>query len=424
MSLTLEVQISIILMMSLFFILITLMNQIKERESLKQLIIVQSKIILGIGLFLMSLVFLNSYYYLISSVICYVLKISPVYMSSASFETVLIEKWFVIICTVLMAFVINVALAYYTRFKHLFIAPFEMIIFTTVMMTLLQQSSLSISSQIMMMAVVLGMVMSIAPSITSKLCKGELEGRTTLGLFHYLDNWLCIGVGNLFGKCHLSTEAFVENSNFKRILKKGFSGVTFFLIITTVLLTFIAYFQGYHEQTRLVILNQLIVEGIGLLVINVLILLMGIGCFYGFYRLIISVYPVYLSFFEKIIPTAYFATDWIYQLQHCRYVGLIGFISSYVAALVTLMYLSFYQVTEIVMPELVSIGLIGVLVSKMANQVNGVKGTLIASFMNGILLTVIPTLSLHYLKALQLEGSFRSLDTFFISQLLDRLFIF
>lgn len=94
------------------------------------------------------------------------------------------------------------------------------------------------------------------------------------------------------------------------------------------------------------------------------------------------------------------------------------------AALVTLMYLSFYQVTEIVMPELVSIGLIGVLVSKMANQVNGVKGTLIASFMNGILLTVIPTLSLHYLKALQLEGSFRSLDTFFISQLLDRLFIF
>ena len=69
MSLTLEVQISIILMMSLFFILITLMNQIKERESLKQLIIVQSKIILGIGLFLMSLVFLNSYYYLISSVI-------------------------------------------------------------------------------------------------------------------------------------------------------------------------------------------------------------------------------------------------------------------------------------------------------------------------------------------------------------------
>lgn len=95
-----------------------------------------------------------------------------------------------------------------------------MIIFTTVMMTLLQQSSLSISSQIMMMAVVLGMVMSIAPSITSKLCKGELEGRTTLGLFHYLDNWLCIGVGNLFGKCHLSTEAFVENSNFKRILKK------------------------------------------------------------------------------------------------------------------------------------------------------------------------------------------------------------
>ena len=80
MSLTLEVQISIVLMMSLFFILITLMNQIKERESLKQLIIVQSKIILGIGLFLMSLVFLNSYYYLISSVICYVLKISPVYM--------------------------------------------------------------------------------------------------------------------------------------------------------------------------------------------------------------------------------------------------------------------------------------------------------------------------------------------------------
>ena len=61
MSLTLEVQISIILMMSLFFILITLMNQIKERESLKQLIIVQSKIILGIGLFLMSLVFLNEF---------------------------------------------------------------------------------------------------------------------------------------------------------------------------------------------------------------------------------------------------------------------------------------------------------------------------------------------------------------------------
>lgn len=424
MSLAIDIQIGIVMMITVFFMLIILLNQMKDRDSLKQIVIVQSKVILGVGLFLISLIFLNSYHYLISSVISYVLKISPVYMNSASFETVLIQKWFVIICTVFMAWIINGALAYYTKFKHLFIAPIEMIVFTTIMMTLLQQSSLSISSQIMITAGVLGLAMSIAPWITSKLCKGELEGHTTLGVFHYLDNWLCIGVGNLFGKCHLSTEAFIEKSNFKKLLKTGFLGVALFLVIVTLLFTFIAYFQGYHEQMRLVILDQFVVDGIGLQIVNSLSILVGMGCFYGFYRLMVSVYPAYLAFFKKIIPTAYFATDWIYQLQHCRYVGLIGFISSYVASFVTLMYLSFYQVTDIVMPELLSIGLIGVLVGKMGDRANGIKGALIASCMNGILLTVIPTLSFYYLKALQLQGNFNSLDTLFISQLLDRLFIF
>ena len=88
------------------------------------------------------------------------------------------------------------------------------------------------------------------------------------------------------------------------------------------------------------------------------------------------------------------------------------------------MYFSFYQWNEVVIPNPVWVGVMGIIIAKMGDQMNGIKGCIMSSLMNGFLLTIIPTLSFRWFQNPTLQIAFGSIDYFFVSQLLDILSIF
>ena len=424
MIITIKMRIILILITALIFMGGIAISQIRQKKGSGTIFLSQVKVVVAMGLSLIGLTFLDSYHYLMSTLIGNLLQLTPIYVNPTIFESFLLEKWFVILSVVLMAWLINIIFVYYTKWRYLFVTPTGAIMMSLILLFFMQYSKLTFSTILIISTILIGLAMSFGPYFTIKIGRGELEKETTIGGFNYLNIWICLGFSKLFGACETKTGDVIGRVKQPFLIKNPWKFLIISMTGISVLLLAIASMRGYDNQIRLIVFDQFIIEGVGLEGFNLLSLWLGIGCFYGVYRIVLRVYPDYLLFFKMLLPQAYFATDWIYQFKNTEKIAVVGFFCSYTSAFITLMYFSFYQWDQVVIPNLLIVGGIGILVAKLAEDINGIKGTIMASFMNGILLTAIPTLSFHWFQMLQIDASVGSLDFFFIAQLLDILFIF
>lgn len=424
MIITAKMRLGLVLISTVLFIGILLISQIKQRKGIKTILLSVGAGGLGSLLLVIGMSFLDSYHYLLSSYLSDLFQFTPIFVQPMWFESFLFEKWFVIFSVVLMAWIINLAFVYYTKWKYLFLTPASPILLTTLLLYFMQFGRLTLSSQLILITIMLGIIMTVAPYITAKMCRKANENQPVIGGFFYLNLWLCLGFSLLFGKCESTTESSLTHIRggrfFKRVGWMIFLGTS----LLSVLLIILSWIKDYNHQIRLIIFDQFVAEGLSLQFFYLMSLWIGLGCLYLTYRLVMPLYADYFNFFNAFNLPVHFATDWLYQLKHTKSVAVIGFFLSYLTAVVTLMYLSFYQWQEVIIPNFIWVGVIGIIVAKMGDQVNGIKGCIMASLMNGFLLTMIPTLSFYWLQNQQLEMAFGSIDYFFVSQLLDILSIF
>lgn len=98
-----------------------------------------------------------------------------------------------------------------------------------------------------------------------------------------------------------------------------------------------------------------------------LALLGGIGCCYRGFLSFILLYDRYLTFLIEFIPKQWIPVHWLYVVRSTSSNEGGGFIRGFVMTIITLSYLSFYQVEYIISPNLFVIGLLGLLIYKLGN---------------------------------------------------------
>lgn len=413
-----------ILMSTVLFAGIIFISQIKQQKGIRKILLSLGSSLLASLLLVTGLSFLDSYQYLSSSYLSHLFQFTPIFVQPIAFESFLSEKWFVVLSVVLMAWLINVAFVYYTKWKYLFLTPTSPILLTTVLLYFMKFGHLSLSSQLILLTVILSVMMTVAPYLTAKMCQKEGTEQTVVGEFFYINVWICLGFSLLFGRGKSKSEVVISRLNGGHYLKSVGRMLFFITSVTSILLVIVSWARGYNHQIRLILFDQFVMEGWSLQFFYLISLWFGLGCLYLTYRLLIPLYLDYFNFFKSFSSQVYFATDWLYQLKQSSSVAVIGFCLSYLTVFITLMYFSFYQWNEVVIPNPVWVGVIGIIIAKMGDQMNGIKGYIMASLMNGFLLTIIPTLSFHWFQNPPLQIAFGSIDYFFVSQLLDILSIF
>ena len=134
MIITGKMRLIFILMSTVLFAGIILISQIKQQKGLRKILLSLQSSLLASLLLVTGLLFLDSYQYLSSSYLSHLFQFTPIFVQPIAFERFLSEKWFVVLSVVLMAWLINVAFVYYTKWKYLFLTPTSPILLTSVLL--------------------------------------------------------------------------------------------------------------------------------------------------------------------------------------------------------------------------------------------------------------------------------------------------
>ncbi|MGL4337057.1 MAG: PTS transporter subunit IIC, partial [Turicibacter sp.] len=326
----------IIIITAMLMMIIIAISQLSRKKSLKIITLTQLKVMLGTGLLLVALVFLNSYQYIMAFVLGYIYKVTPLVIASdlTMVQPVFFNDLFVILSVIVVGVIINISLAHYTKLNYIFIAPFETLLMGYVIVLFMKFSMVSISTIVMVGGLILGLIMSIGPYMISHLCEGDLYRKSTLGFFNFTGFYLSVFIGKLFGKCDVKCQEVMERKH-SIILRNPIKSTLFLIIIFTIALNGLANLQGYETSMRLIILDQFSIEGDMVHLINLIGLTFAMGCLFAFYRLYIVIYPEFIAGIRQVFPSRKIATDFIYQLQECSPHIFIGFWLSVIGSFVS-----------------------------------------------------------------------------------------
>lgn len=423
MVVSLKVQAILVIVTAIIFMLGLFCAQIYQRKQAKEMVKSQCGIIGSLVLFYFGFVFINSYQYVMSILLAHIFDFTPVFLSSDVTEVVFAQDWFIMVSIMILGFIVNLFMVAYTKAKYLFLAPFELMLMSFTMVLFFKFSALSVTTSVMLGGVILGTLMSLLPYGLTKLCGSDLYHKTTLGTFNYLGYYIAVWVGKMFGRCETSCLEYSKTTT-SPVIKRPIKFIFIGMFLLSMFVVQIANAKGFDKSMRLIILDRIAVEGFTLHAINIIGLMIGMSCLFVSYKIFITWYKDIVEAIQGRFKQVVVCTDLMYQFQKCTPYIFIGFFMSLLGCLVSFGYMSFYQFDMVCFPNLILIGVIGILVAKMGDLANGLRGAVVSCFINGIVLTVLPTLTYLAFQTTSLEFYFSFVDYYFVAQLLDILFIF
>lgn len=311
------------------------------------------------------------------------------------------------VIALIMAFgmLANIVIARITRFKYVFLTGHHTLYMACMIGVILLTVGMSVTMTIIVGAVALGIVMVLFPAMAQSTMRSITKtDDVAFGHFSTIGYWTSAMIGKLVGKGSKSTEeinfpkslAFLRDSS----ISISLTMVIFYLIL--------AIFCGAdYVQTNLSgganFLVFAITKGIQFAA-GVFIILQGV-------RLVLAeIVPAFKGISEKLIPNARPAIDCPVVYTFAPNAVLIGFFSSFFGGIVG-MAIMIVTGGTIILPGVVPHFFCGATAGVFGNATGGVKGAVIGSFVNGLMLTFAPLMIMPLLGELGYAGStFSDLD--------------
>lgn len=306
----------------------------------------------------------------------------------------------------------NIVLARFSRMKYIFLTGHHTLYMACLIAVILTVGGLEGITLIAAGSMLLGLVMVLSPA----LCQPAMEKITgtkemALGHFSGFGYWASAQVGKLFKGSKSSEEInFPKGLSFLRdtTVAIGVTMVLFFLLVMGVAVANGAltdpvigsWFTSGDTKTHWVVWS--LMKGLNFAA-GVYVVLAGV-------RLIIGeIVPAFKGIAEKLVPNAKPALDCPVVFPYAPNAVLIGFLMSFAGGIVGLFALGMINASLIsvalILPGVIPHFFTGATAGVFGNAEGGMKGCVAGSFVNGLLITFLPAITLPVMGALKFANT-------------------
>lgn len=305
----------------------------------------------------------------------------------------------------------NILIARVTKFKYIFLTGHHTLYMACMLAVILTVAGFTSVPLILLGGLSLGIIMAIFPAILQPFMR-ELTGSDDVALGHFSSAgyWLSGMIGKKFGNKEKST----EDINFPKGLSFLRDSTVSIAITMTVIYVIVAIFAGSDYITSNLSdgTNHIIfaLQQAGSFAAGVFVILAGV-------RLILAeIVPAFKGISEKLVPNAKPALDCPIIYPYAPNAVLIGFFSSFVGGIVS-MIIMVVTGGVIILPGVVPHFFCGATAGVIGNATGGLRGSILGAFFQGVLISFLPVFLLPVLGDLGFAGSTFSDADFGISGL-------
>ncbi|WP_342268498.1 PTS ascorbate transporter subunit IIC [Spiroplasma endosymbiont of Aspidapion aeneum] len=308
-----------------------------------------------------------------------------------------------------IAIILNVILAKTSRFKYIFLTGHHILYLSVAISIMFYYGGIDLSKDMWFYLIVGSIFVAIYMLLSPMLSKPYMEFLTN-------DNKMYIGhanaisfaiagkIGELVGKIKKGKIKSTEEINFPTWLKV-FSNSTVAVTVTMLLIFGITYGSYWSINGKADMVAKNIIASnesvITKIIIDSIKFAAGVEILiFGIKTLTLELIPALEGVSLKWIHGAKMGVDCSIAMYYSPNAVLIGFISSFIAGIIGMsitMALNIIDpklISAIVIPGIIAHFFTGGVSGTFANIKGGILGTIIAAFVNGILLTIIPIIYL------------------------------
>ena len=295
--------------------------------------------------------------------------------------------------------IFNILIARFTKFKYIFLTGHHTLYMACMIAVILTVAGFTNVPLILLGGLALGLIMSISPAFVQKymvLLTGN--DKVALGHFSALGYWLSGFVGGLVGDRSKST----EDIHFPKSLAFLRDSTVSITISMTIIYVIVALFAGStYIETELSSGTSSLVYALqlaGQFAAGVFVILAGVRLILG------EIVPAFKGISERLVPNSKAALDCPIVYPYAPNAVLIGFISSFVGGLVSMVIMIFTG-SVVILPGVVPHFFCGATAGVIGNASGGVRGATIGAFCQGVLISFLPVFLMPVLGGLGFEGS-------------------
>lgn len=293
-----------------------------------------------------------------------------------------------------LGMVMNILIARFTRLKYIFLTGHHTLYMACFIAIMLQVSGFEGSLQVIVGAMILGLMMAFFPAIAQPFMR-KITGTDEVGFGHFstLGYVLSGGIGKLVGKGSKSTEEMVLPKNLG-FLRDSSVSISITMMVIYIILAIVSgpeFIQSELSGGDNFIIYA-VIQAISFAA-GVFIILQGV-------RLVLNeIVPAFTGISEKLVPNAKPALDCPIVFPYAPNAVLIGFIFSFLGGIVGMFILGAMHWT-LILPGVVPHFFCGATSGVFGNATGGRRGAIFGSFANGLLLTFLPAILFPMLDGL------------------------
>ena len=296
--------------------------------------------------------------------------------------------------------IVNVFIARFTKFKYIFLTGHHTLYLACMLAVIMAVAGFNTVPLIIAGSVALGIIMTLSPAILQPFMR-KLTGNDNVALGHFSAVGYAISglVGKAVkGKNPTSTEKinFPKGLGFLRDSTVSIALTMMVLYVIVALFSGPAYIEAeLSDGTNFLVFS--LIQG-GTFAGGVFIILAGV-------RLVLAeIVPAFKGISNKLVPNAKPALDVPIIYPYAPNAVLIGFFSSFIGGIVSLIIMAFTG-GVIILPGVVPHFFTGAAAGVFGNATGGIRGAIAGSFVNGLIISFLPLFLLPVLGDLGFSNS-------------------
>ncbi|MGG1631102.1 PTS ascorbate transporter subunit IIC [Rossellomorea sp. NRS-1567] len=299
----------------------------------------------------------------------------------------------------LFGMIVNIIIARFSPFKYIFLTGHHTMFMACLIAVILTTGGFTGVPLIILGSIILGALMVLSPAMLQPFTR-KVTGSDDFAVGHFgsIGYLVSATVGKVVGKGSKSTEEIKVPKSLGFLRDTSVS-----VSLTMVILFFVvagaagpAFVEGELSGGQ----NFLVfafMQGITFAV-GVYIILAGVRMLLG------EIVPAFKGIADKIVPNAKPALDCPAIFPFAGNAVIIGFLFSFIAGLVSMLFLPLLGL-KVIVPGLVPHFFTGAAAGVFGNATGGRRGAVIGSMANGVMISFLPALLLPVLGNLGFQGT-------------------
>lgn len=299
----------------------------------------------------------------------------------------------------LFGMVVNIVIARFSPFKYIFLTGHHTMFMACLIAVILTTGGFTGVPLIILGSIILGALMVLSPAMLQPFTR-KVTGSDDFAVGHFgsIGYLVSAMVGKAVGKGSKSTEEIKvpKSLGFLRDTSVSVSltmVILFFIVAGAAGPTFVEGELSGGQNFLVFAFMQGITFAVG-----VYIILAGVRMLLG------EIVPAFKGIADKIVPNAKPALDCPAIFPFAGNAVIIGFLFSFIAGLVSMLFLPLLGL-KVIVPGLVPHFFTGAAAGVFGNATGGRRGAVIGSMANGVMISFLPALLLPVLGNLGFQGT-------------------